>query len=179
LNGVSAVQAPAMRGIYVVSHHRDPDKSRIVGSYRDAKKHKSTIFTLMGDLLGAREDLGDWDLHHVVEAQHFADIDFRGRLHTAYYDELPIVLILKDEHVTYDKLLHIKDADRLVSGELTPDLVERSESAAAMAADSESRPALRDRLGKLALLYQDAYSGEAVLQRIAKNVIDDALSFLR
>ena len=48
---------------------------------------------------GQPEVRGRWDLHHIVEGQHFADVDFTGSLTRLYKEALPVVLIHKDEHV--------------------------------------------------------------------------------
>lgn len=41
--------------------------------------------------------------HHIVEGQHFADVDFTGQLPTRYAEALPCVLIAHEEHAAYNR----------------------------------------------------------------------------
>ena len=163
-------------GIYAVPHHRRG--WRYLSSYRDGQRWKSAIFGALRRY-GQAERPADWELHHVVEGQHYADIDFGGRLAIAYRDELPCVLIHRQEHLAYNQLLHIKETNLMFRDALPAEVAERSRAAAADAGNRAKRPRLRERLAKLDALYRNAYAGDGVLQRVARNVIQDAVARLR
>lgn len=147
---------------------------RYISSYADGKRHKPRIFALLKQH-GQPEIAAEWELHHVVEGQHFADVDFTGRLATLYEAELPCVLIHRNEHVAYNQLLHIKATDEMFRDRLPRDLLERSRQSAADAKDRRKHAELRARVLKLKDLYRNAYQGDAVLQKIADNVLSEAL----
>ena len=63
--------------------------------------------------MGQQEAQKTWEWHHIVEGQHFADVDFTGRLPSLYADELPCVLISKEEHLAYNRVLHVRETDEL------------------------------------------------------------------
>jgi hypothetical protein len=129
---------------------------------------------------GQKESPGTWEFHHVVEGQHYADIDFSGRLATLYTEELPCVLIAKEEHLAYNRLLHIRETDELYRDVGLPaDLPARSRAAAAAARNRVNHTRLRMQVEDLIRLYRSAYSGDPVLQTIAENVLRDARTFLR
>ena len=178
LTGVRATQLEDFPGVFAAADYRSSSSSRFVCSYDDGRRHKLRLFQFLARL-GQREARAEWDLHHVVEGQHFADIDFAGRIRTAYAQELPVVLIHKNEHVAYNQLLHVSATDEMFRDALPDDLVQRSRAAAASAARPAERAALRARVARLAQLYDGAYAGDAILQRIARNVLDDALLLLR
>src|SRR5512147_2326358 len=122
-----------IRGVYGVRHARVPDSWRIVCSYADGKRHKGRLFANMA-AMGQREQRRSWEWHHVVEGQHFADVDFTGQLASLYLEQLPCVLIAREEHTAYNRILHIRETDELYRDtDLPKDLRDRS-AAAALAA---------------------------------------------
>ena len=177
MNGVDHGPFEGLPGVYATPHYKQANSWRYICSYSDGKRHKQRIFELLAKY-GQPEARGDWDLHHVVEGQHFADVDFGGRLPMMYQDELPVVLIHKPEHHAYNQLLHINETDELFRDQLPSALLVRSNTARRAAADPAQREAMRARVAKLSLLYQQAYAGDFVLQRISRNVFDDALAVL-
>jgi len=177
LRGVQAVPFEMFPGIWAITHHRRNDSSRLVSSYADGKSRKAELFKFLART-GQIEARRQWDLHHIVEGQHFADVDFGGRLQTMYQNELPVVLIQKDEHVAYNMLLHVSATDEMFRDTLPADLLARSRAAMAEAARPGQRPALRARVDKLIELYEGAYMSDPVLTRIALNVLTDARSLV-
>jgi hypothetical protein len=166
-------------GIFGTRHARAPGSWRIICSYDDGKRHKARLFAKMA-AAGQAEARRTWEFHHVVEGQHYADVDFSGRLATLYRDELPCVLIAKEEHTAYNQLLHIAETDELYRDQgLAADVRRRSAAAAAAAANRANRPRLHKRVEDLRQLYRNAYARDPVLVTIADNVLDDALLFLR
>jgi hypothetical protein len=165
-------------GVYGVAHSRMPGSWRIVCSYADGKRHKAALFAKLS-AAGQAEPRSTWEWHHVVEGQHFADVDFAGRLPLLYNEELPCVLIAREEHMAYNRLLHTRETDELFRDAGLPALLRhRSEEVALAARDPAKRPALRQRLSELQQLYRNAYSGDVVLSTIAMNVLDDAMAQL-
>lgn len=163
-------------GIYGIPHARAAGRWRIVCSYADGKRHKGRLFDNL-NRAGQPEGRGGWEWHHIVEGQHFADVDFAGRLPNVYAEELPCVLIAKEEHLAYNRLLHIRETDELYrAAGLPPDLRKRSAAAAAAARDRTKHGALRMRV--LERLYRNAYAGDLVLTTIAGNVLNDSLRYL-
>ena len=175
LLGVTSVPFDQYPGIFAVTHHRRADSSRFISSYADGKTNKPELFKFLARA-GQIESRRQWDLHHIVEGQHFADVDFTGRLQTMYQKELPVVLIQKDEHVAYNMLLHVSATDEMFRDTLPADLLARSRAAMAAAAQPAQRPALRARVDKLIELYDGAYMSDPVLTQIARNVLTDARS---
>ncbi len=173
LQGVRATPFEMFPGIFATPHHRNPTSSRFICSYADGQRYKAQLFAFFARA-GQTEARGQWDLHHIVEGQHFADVDFAGRLQAMYKDELPVVLIQKNEHVAYNMLLHIAPTDEMFRDSLPADLVLRSQSAAAAAKQASQRAALRSRVDKLLELYDGAYATDPVLTRIAQNVLNGA-----
>ena len=178
LLGVSVDPFEGLPGVFAGPHHKHTGHYRYLSSYRDGQRGKARIFQLLAQH-GQRENPREWELHHIVEGQHFADIDFGGRLERAYVDELPCVLIHRVEHRAYNSLLHIRETDMLYRHTLPRELGERSTAAAAAAKTRTAHARLRRRVSDLRQLYTNAYADDRVLRRIAQNVIDDALTFLR
>ena len=178
LRGVEWDPWAGMPGIYATPNSRRRGSWRYICTYRDGKRHKKAIMAKLRQY-GQPERPGDWDLHHIVEGQHFADIDFAGVIASAYHGELPCVLIHKQEHVAYNRLLHIRETDELFRDSLPSDLRQRSDQAAERARDPANHGKLREQVMRLMVLYRNAYEGDAALQRIARNVFDDSLSVLR
>jgi hypothetical protein len=177
LLGVRATQFEMFPGVFATPPHRHPTSSRFICSYADGQRYKAQLFAFFSRA-GQTEARGQWDLHHIVEGQHFADIDFSGRLQALYKDGLPVVLIQKNEHVAYNMLLHIAATDEMFRDSLPADLVLRSQAAAAAAKQPNQRGALRERVDNLIELYTLAYQGDPVLTRIALNVLNDARSLV-
>ena len=168
-----------IKGVFGIRHGRMPGSWRIVCSYADGKRHKARLFANMA-AMGQVEARQQWEWHHIVEGQHFADVDFAGRLPALYAQELPCVLISREEHAAYNRLLHIRETDELYrDAGLPAELRQRSAAAVVAARERANHPALRKRLGELQSLYRDAYAGDRVLTTIAMNVLDEALSQLR
>jgi len=168
-----------IRGVYGIPHARKPGSWRIICSYSDGKRHKARLFANMA-AIGQAQARRTWEWHHIVEGQHFADVDFAGRLPALYADELPCVLISREEHMAYNRILHIRETDELYRDTGLPeDLRRRSAKVALAARDRTNHPALRRRLIELQRLYRDTYTGDSVLTTIASNVLGDALGHLR
>jgi len=168
-----------IKGVHGIRHARMPGRWRLVCSYADGKRHKARLFANMA-AMGQVEARQSWEWHHIVEGQHFADVDFAGRLPVLYVEQLPCVLISREEHAAYNRLLHIRETDELYRDTGLPaGLRQRSSTVAAAARDRANHPQLRTRVGELQHLYRDAYAGDRVLTTIAMNVLDDALSQLR
>jgi hypothetical protein len=162
-------------GVFGVPHARVPGSWRVFCSYADAKRHKARLFASLG-AGGQVERRRSWEWHHVVEGQHYADVDFSGRLRRLYADELPCVLIVKEEHTAYNRLLHIRETDELFREvALPPDTLARSAKAASDARSRAEHPRLRECVAQLRRLYRGAYAGDRVLTIVADNVFDDVL----
>jgi hypothetical protein len=183
LRGLEADPFEGAPGVFAVAHARRAGAYRYFSTYAAGRAHKRHIFDLLTahtpatspDRWVARE----WDLHHVVEGQDFASIDFRGRLAAVYRDELPCVLLDKKEHHAYNSLLHSGPTDELYrDGALPAAMLARSQTVAAEYRTPARRPALRARVQALAELYRNAYAGDPVLQRVARNVFDEALALV-
>ena len=178
LNGLKADDFD-IPGVFGTPHARVPGSWRIICSYADGKRHKNRLFAKMA-AGGQAEARRTWEFHHVVEGQHYADIDFSGRLAVLYLEELPCVLISKEEHTAYNQLLHIRETDELYRDQGLPaDLRQRSTAAAAAAGSRVNHPRLRAQVEHLGRLYRDAYAGDPVLLRVARNVLEESLTFLR
>lgn len=178
LRGLQAVPFEMFPGIFAATDHRRGDSSRFISSYADGKTNKAELFRLLART-GQIESRRQWDLHHIVEGQHFADVDFGGRLQTMYQNELPVVLIQKDEHVAYNMVLHISATDEMFRDNLPADLLARSRRAVVDAAQPALRPDLRARVDQFIELYEGVYMSDPVLTQIARNVLTDAKSLLR
>lgn len=63
--------------------------------------------------MGRAEPRASWEWHHIVEGQHYADVDFAGQLPLVYAEQFPCVLIAHAEHVAYNRLLHTRETDEL------------------------------------------------------------------
>ena len=165
-----------VRGVYSIPHSRRAGAWRTVSSYEDGLRYKKHMF----DAMGQAESQASWDWHHVVEGQHFADVDFSGQLAQLYKQQLPCVLIAREEHLAYNMLLHIRETDELFRDTGLPaDLRERSAHAALEGRVKTNHPTLRLRVANLKRQYQYAYAGDHVLITIAENVLDDVLNDLR
>lgn len=165
-------------GIFGTPDTRHPGTWRILCSYDDGKAHKQTLFSRLS-AHGQHEVARTWQLHHVVERQHYADIDFTGELLTLYRSALPCVLLPQEEHRVYNSLLHIQETSDLYRDiSLSSDVIKRSQTTAAEAKNRANHPRLRQRAEELKRLYQNAYTGDSVLTTVAINVINSALKNL-
>jgi hypothetical protein len=166
-------------GVYGIRHARKPGSWRIVCSYADGKRHKAALFAKLA-AAGQTESPDSWEWHHIVEGQHFADVDFAGQLSALYEHELPCVLIAREEHRAYNRLLHIRETNELYRDSGLPrDLRDRSARVALAARSRANYAELRRRANELQRLYANAYAGDPVLTTIAMNVLNDTLGQLR
>jgi hypothetical protein len=156
-----------LNGIFVISHYKMG--YRYISTYKDAQNHKEYIFNLL-EKYGQIEKRKDWEIHHIVEGQHYADIDFSGKLKKLYYDELPCVFIEKNEHIAYSMSLHTKETDILYRDHLPLETMKRSRKAFLDAAHVNNFARLKNRLVRLENLYVNVYQNDVQLQTVAKNV---------
>jgi hypothetical protein len=177
LRGVPTDPFEGCPGVFAADHYKQAGAYRYIASYADGLRWKDRIFALLARQ-GQPETPGDWELHHVIEGQHFADIDFTGRLQAMYDEELPVVLLHQGEHRAYNRLLHIKQTTELFRQVLPKDQVQRAQEAAVAATDRNRWPELRRRVDDLLRLYGAAYAGDPVLTGIARNVLNDARALL-
>jgi hypothetical protein len=165
-------------GVFGIPHARQRGSWRLVCSYADGKRHKARLFERL-KAQGQSEAGRSWEFHHIVEGQHYADVDFSGRLAALYQEELPCVLIAKEEHLAYNRLLHIRETDELYRDRGLPaELLQRSAAAKAAAGQRARHTELRSRVEALRRLYANAYAGDQVLITIANNVLADTLTQL-
>ena len=170
LQGLDTVEF-TIPGIYYVRHSRRPDSFRILSTHRDGTRNKGQLFAqLAAD--GQIEKPGTWEFHHVVEGQHFADIDHLGQLPGIYKDGLPCVLLAQEEHRAYNSLLHSGAADELFRSSSPHIPLARTSSPALQSGTRSRSDAFRLRIDDLRLMYRSAYDGDLVLQTIASNVLD-------
>jgi hypothetical protein len=182
----------AFDGIYAAHHHRQPGSVRLLGTY-DALtgRNKQRLFAWLRrhGMVPRTLPTDAWEAHHVVEATHYADIDFRGRLQHAggshaesafYLRELPCVLIDAEEHGAYTRLFRTS-ATRLLYREHagTGGTLERSLRARRRGRAADQRDALARQIDLLAQCYADTYAGDPVLSRVAANVFAEARAWLR
>ena len=178
LRGLAADDSD-IRGVYGIAHSRMPGSWRIVCSYADGQRHKARLFANLA-AHGQAEARSTWEWHHVVEGQHYADVDFSGRLPMLYAEELPCVLIAREEHAAYNRLLHIGETDELFrDAGLSGDMRSRSAEVARSSRVAANHAVLRRRIAELQTLYRNAYAGDVVLTTIARNVLEEALIHLR
>lgn len=164
-------------GIYQTAHHHQAGAYRIIGSYADLQRFKESM---AGALTAFRNERGDWQIHHIVEGRHFADLDFEGRLADLYTFELPCVLIhQRTEHELFSRIQSTKATDELYrEWALSGDSAERSRQAKQAAADRRTHAQLRRQIEDYKRLYSALYSNDHVLRRIALNVFNKALGTL-
>jgi len=183
ISRLDATELP-LRGIFAIPHALHHDSWRYVCSYEDGSRYKKRFFadmaatyrsileyqmehgiirkraTLEMRLPEEVEPASSWEWHHVVERQHYADVDVTGQLQRLYETELPCVLLAKEEHVAYNQTLHIKETNVLYR-------------------DMQRQLRPRDRVERLRQLYRDTYAGDKVLTTIAENVFRDVLTTIR
>lgn len=166
-------------GLYTVADHRNRNSTRWLCTYADGQRHKTALFGLMRRL-GQNEQPAEWDIHHIVEGHHYADIDFRGELERTYQHQLPCVFLhRREEHTLYSRLARTGAVSELFRGQGLPrKAVDRSKAVALEAKDPRNRAMLRKRVEDLRSYYKGVYMGDTVLSMIANNVLDEALTKL-
>lgn len=166
-------------GLYTIADHRERGSTRWICTYADGQRHKAALFGLMRRL-GQNEQAADWDIHHIVEGHHYADIDFRGELERLYKNQLPCVFLhRREEHTLYTRLARTGAVSELFRGNGLPrGAAERSRAAALQARDPRNRTMLRKRVEDLRGYYKGVYMGDPVLSMIADKVLDEALTRL-
>ncbi len=160
-------------GIYQTPHHCQAGAYRILGSYVDLQRFKD----VMAEALPAfGKERADWQIHHIVEGRHFADVDFAGRLRESYEHELPCVLIhQRTEHELYSRIQSTKATTELYrESARAGDSADRSRKAQREATDRRNHLQLRRQVEALKALYAALYANDHVLRRIAVNVLDEA-----
>jgi hypothetical protein len=166
-------------GIFGIQDARRSGNWRILCSYTDGKYHKQTLFAKLAPA-GQQESAKTWQLHHVVERQHYADIDFAGQLLDFYYNKLPCVLLSQEEHRAYNGLLHCRETTDLFRDESLPiEVIKRAEKTTFEAKDPSQHNRLLRRAEQIQLLYENAYDGDCVLATVARNVINFAVGALK
>ncbi len=166
-------------GLYTVADHRDQNSSRWICTYADGQRHKTALFNLMRRL-GQNEQAADWDIHHIVEGHHFADIDFRGQLSQMYQNQLPCVFLhRREEHTLYSRLARTSATSELFRGKGMAQTADaRAKATAQEARDPRNRMMLRKRVEDLRSYYKGVYLGDPVLSTIANRVLDEAMTKL-
>ena len=160
-----------MPGVFTVDDYRGAHSTRFVGSYDDLRASKQRIFALAFAVSRQRERATDWQVHHIVERRHLADVDVLGTLAHAYEAELPCVLIHNDtEHKSYTSTLGSREGTALFRSGLPRRLEDRSALAQRRFATTDGRNSLRVRARLLGEMYDNHYEGDPPLQRIARNV---------
>ena len=90
------------------------------------------------------------------------------------------MLLAKEEHVAYNRVLHIAETDELYRDTGLPvALQQRSAAAVAAVGDRANHPRLRTQVAQLRALYRNVYAGDPVLTAIAENVLAEALTNVR
>ncbi len=174
LQGLSYTTFEQFPGIYATGDYRDEGSSRFICTYEDGQRHKEDLFDLLN-----RMHLGllphEWELHHIVEGRHFADIDFKGNLQLMYDSELPCVLIHSNEHALYTRIASIRaTAELFLDREQSGTRENRSRQTQLAAANVQKRNRLIQRLDRLTKFYNGVYAGDEMMQTIAFNVIKEA-----
>jgi hypothetical protein len=170
---------PGIFGVYDAPRARYKGGYRILCSYADGQSHKKTIFAKLSEG-GQKEDPKTWQLHHVVERQHYADIDFSGKLPFLYLNELSCVLLSEEEHRVYNGVLHCGETtDLFRDGTLPAEVIRRSEKTAKAAMYPSQRKRLQDRADQMLRLYENFYGKGSILAIVARNVINFAKGTLK
>lgn len=189
LQGVKWVPFEPLPGVCFAHDYRDPTgASRVLATYNKGRAGKSAIFAWMRRLANQVETPGDWDFHHIVEAQDYADVDFTGRLTRGYESDfylrqMPCVLIDSrprvGEHRMFNASLHTAAAAEHFKNRGPGDIPARSRRAVARAANPAEHLRLRSEVVRLRdELYRWTYEGDPVLQQISHNVFTEALTLL-
>ena len=175
LNGVSNMPYLQFPGIFAIPDYRGLSSSRVVCSYANGKRYKTEFLKFLKKL-GQFETEADWSFHHIVEGQHFASIDFKGEYDFMYEQQLPCILIhTREEHSLYTGLANTKETKKIYFDETLPKAIhDRSKHVVREARDIRNRTALLKRLENIMEFYNDAYTGDRFLQKIAHNVLLDA-----
>jgi hypothetical protein len=140
--------------IYVVKHHIKG--WRYFATYDIGGASKQLIFQKLKDA-GQPENKSEWDLHHVVERIHLEPLFSPPRLDLYYNSHWPTVLLhAREEHHMLNSLFRSKGT------------LEGLEKAGPTPLAGAKRTAY---LNTLYNRYQDIYTGDWVLQKVAHNVI--------
>ncbi len=165
-----------MNGVFTVDDYRGAHSTRFVGSYNDLRASKGRILALALAVSRQRERGQDWQVHHIVERMHLADVDVRGTLAHAYEEELPCVLIHNHtEHKSYTSTLGSREGTELFRSGLPRRLKDRSALAQQQFGKPDARKNLRQRARLLSEMYDNHYEGDQPLQLIARNVWNEVL----
>ena len=141
-------------GIYVTGHHIKG--WRYFSNYKNGNSKKQLIFQKLAGA-GMKENKGDWDWHHVVEGNHLAPLFTSLNYDRLYASEWPTVLLHSaEEHKILNSLFRSKGTSNGLQKAGTTPLKGNERNIY---------------LNTLYRRYQDIYSGDAVLQKVAHNVI--------
>jgi hypothetical protein len=190
LKGVNRGIILEIGGWLCFRHHAQPGQHRFVMTYADGQAKKASVFSLLKAFGVNRLVPSEWDLHHIVEGRHFADLDFRGEYTTMYAQELPCILLHRQsEHSLYTVLAGIKATKELYLDKISGDSEARASQTCTLFSTikgsrddkwrGEQLDILRQRLANMRKLYGNTYSGDPLMRQIAKNVLDVAESKLQ
>ena len=141
-------------GIYVSRHHIKG--YRYFSTYKNGESKKKTIFQKLASA-GMKEIKGNWDWHHVVEGNHLASLYDRIQYHRLYSNEWPTALLHSaEEH---------KILNSLFRSIVTMQGLQKPGAAPLVGAERNTY------LRKLYQRYQDIYTSDSVLQKVAHNII--------
>jgi hypothetical protein len=174
-------------GIFVARASVRAGGLRFLGTFQDLETSKTRILAFGAGGPKGRAPVGaagSWHIHHVVERQDFAHVDFSGALVSdpdgTYRRFLPCVLLDELEHVkAYNTLLHSGAMAELHRPGAPGSSARRAQEAKAAAADRARRQELLERVARLERAYRQAYAGEPVLARIAQNLFAAQRALLR
>jgi hypothetical protein len=146
---------------------------RLIATYTDGTAHKGRIFNDLRKR-GQKENIGEWEWHHIVEGNHLASVDFNGSLSVSYENDFPCVLIHgREEHSLYSRMFRTAAGRELYRNDHhTGNETKRMASARAEAKANPNWKALfLERTDRLITMYDDAYSGDFIMQQISRNVL--------
>ena len=176
LRGVYFERMEGIPGIYLIPDGRDRKNFRLIGSYFDGK---TLQFQIIRKLKEMNKEEGNYlQLHHIIEPIHFAEIDFMGQLSKWIKYELPCVFLSRKEHLFINHYLHISPEDEKFRDIPSTDWIKKSNATAEKAKDAGFHGALLMDWEKIQSLYQAAYEGDQYLQKIARNVLEEAKKWL-
>jgi hypothetical protein len=154
LFGIPWEHFEGISGIYVTRHHIRG--WRYFSTYKNGEAKKFLVFKKLAEA-GANEIKGDWDWHHVVEGNHLAPLFSLTDYNNKYNYEWPTVLMHSaEEHKILNSLFRSKGT------------LEGLENKGTAPLPGDER---RKYIHTLDQRYQDIYTGDPVLQKMAHNVI--------
>ena len=183
LEGINYYQTD-MDGVYWTLRQRgNGGDMRFLCSYHMGNVHKKEILEIGKVLMENPEwldDPGKWHLHHIVEQQHYANIDFDGSLKYRYDEVLPCVLIHNPtEHSLYTRMARIRPTMEFFNGIGAPRRMDlRAKQAQEMGQSADGRKEMELKIRELWKWYNDLYRGDHILQKISGNVFKEALERL-